>query len=119
MAIGITNKPYKEMITNFSKSLTYTPVTKTTTNLSGAETLTDGTASTIKGAFYKEDEYYKSDKEALFQGADAILKVHTTVTLNKNDKITYADETFRIDKVMTRRIGITPFYKFARLFLVT
>jgi len=117
MAIGLTNKPYQEMINNFQKEITYTPVTKTTDNISGDETLTEGTSSTIKGAFYREEDVYSQEFAGLFQGADAILIILPNITVNKNDLITYDSEEYRCDKITTRRLKNIEFYKVARCFL--
>lgn len=119
MAVRYTNKPVKAMLDNFSKSLTYTPVTKTTDNVSSNETLTDGTDVTIKGAFFKKEDGYTYGKFGKLGNADAVILVKTNVTLNVDSKITYSSEVFRIEKVETRYIGPTAFYKVAQLFLIT
>lgn len=106
------------MIDNFQKTISRTPVTKTTSNFSDDETLTDGTPANITGAFYRQEDDWVQDKEALLQGADAVLKVKSSVTVNKDDKLTYDGETYRVDKVVTRRLNNTSFYKLARCFLI-
>lgn len=118
MGAAITNSSFLEMITTFAKSITYTPVTKSTSNLTGDETLTDGTPSTISGAFYRKEDSFMQDKFALLDNADAILIVAPTVTLSKNDKVTYDSQTYRIDKVVTRRIGTVSFYNLAQCFKI-
>ncbi len=119
MAIGITAKPYQDMIEFYSKSLTRTPVTKTTDNISGAESFADGTDVTINGAFYRNEYSMSQENIGLFKGADAILKVLPSVTINFNDKITYDSEVFRVGKEpTTRRLGTTSMYKVVRLFLI-
>lgn len=120
MTIGFDTATFQQMITNFSKTLSRTPVTKTTDNLTGDETLSDGTPANISGAFYRQEDIQTQDVESLFQGADAILMVLPSVTINKNDKITYDSETYRIDKEpVTRRLGTSDFYKLARLYKIS
>lgn len=118
MAINFDSTIFSKMIVNYSKSLTYTPVTKTTNNFGGSETLTDGTPSTIAGAFYKKEDAYTQSQVALLKGADAILMVLSAVTINKDDKITYQGETFRVEESEPRRLGTTSMYNVARLFLI-
>lgn len=118
MSINFNSTIFETMIDNFSKTLTRTPITKTESNLEGEETLTEGTPASISGAFYKKEDAYSQEKQALIQNADAVLLVKTSVTINKNDKITYSSVDYRVDEVETRLMGTTSFYKVARLFLV-
>jgi len=118
MTINFDATPFQEMITGHSKTLSYTPVTKTTSNIRGEETLTDGTPSNISGAFFRKEDEWSQKKEGLFQGADAIVMVLPAVTIAKDSKITYDSETYRIDSIITRRLGTTVFYKMGRLFKI-
>lgn len=112
------NAGFITMINKFSKTLTRTAVTKTTSNSSGVETLTDGSTNTILGALFRKEDAWSQDKMALFQNADAILLIQLTETLNKEDKITYDSETYRVDKITTRRLGGVEFYQVAQLFKI-
>jgi len=116
MSINFTNAGYELMIDGFGKTVSRTPVTKTTSNIGGDETLTDGSAANITGAFFRKTDSWAQDKEGLFQGADAVLLVKSDVTVNKDDKLTYDSEDYRVDSVITRRLGTTVFYKMARCF---
>ena len=118
MSINFASVTYETMIDNFSKTISRTPVTKTISNVSGQETLTEGSASNISGAFFRKEDAWSQDKEGLFQGADAILLVKSGVTINKNDKLTYDSEDYRVVKVIERRLGTTHFYNMARCFLI-
>lgn len=109
----------KNVFDNFKKSLTRTPVTKTNDNVSGDETLSDGTPdTTYEGVLYRKEDEWAQDKVGLFQGADAVLLVKTTQSLSKNDKITYDSEIYRVESIKDRELGKTAFYKVARLFLI-
>ena len=112
------NAGFITMINKFSKTLTRTAVTKTTSNASGVETLTDGSTNTILGALFRKEDAWSQDKMALFQNADAILLIQLDETLNKDDKLTYDSENYRVDKVTTRRLGEVEFYKVAQLFKI-
>jgi len=109
---------YATMIDNFAKTISRTPVTKTTDNITGDETLTDGTPANISGALFTKEDSWIQDKPGLLQNADAVLLVKPSVTINKNDKLTYDSEDFRIKKVETRRLDGTAFYKVAQCFLI-
>lgn len=116
MALNVSTAAFETMIDNFSKTVSRTPVTKTTSNIAGDETLTDGTPADISAAFFRKEDEWLQDKEGLIQNADAIIIVKTSQTINKNDKITYDSETYRIQKVVTRRIGTTAVYIVGQLF---
>lgn len=104
---------------NFKKSLIRTPVTKTLDNISGDETLTDGTAdSTYEGILYRKEDAWSQENIGLFQGADAVLLVKTTQTLNKDDKITFDSEVYRVEKVVSRYYDDVKFYIVGQLFLI-
>jgi len=118
VSINFASVTYKTMLDNFSKVVVRTPVTKSTSNISGDETLTDGTPVTISGAFFRKDDAWSQDKEGLFQGADAILMVKTGVTIDKNDKLSYGSEDYRVIRVIYRYLGTTHFYNIARCILI-
>jgi hypothetical protein len=106
------------MINNFSKTLVRIPVTKTTDNFTGDETLVEGASVSISGAFYREEDVWSQQNPGLLQGANAVLLILPSVTINKDDKLSYDEESYRVDKVVTRRLGETEFYKVARLFKI-
>jgi hypothetical protein len=118
MALNISKSPFEQALENLSKTLSRTPVTKSTENISGDETLTEGSPADISGAFYRKEDGWDLKKPGLLQNADAVLLVKTDVTINKDDKITYDTENYRVQSVVTRRLGTTAFYKVARLFKI-
>lgn len=110
--MAISKKAIEKGLTFFEKNLTYTPVTKTISNVSGDETFSDGTSSTIKGVFFRQEDVLEAKKQGLFNGADAVLLVKTSVTINYNDKITFDGEDYRIAKSgVSRYLGSTKIYK--------
>ncbi len=114
--INLTNAPFETMLDAFAKTISRIPVTKTTDNFSGDETLTDGSAVDIQGAFYRKEDMWMIDKEGLLEGSDAILLVKDDVTINKDDKLVYDNKTYRVQDVIKRRLGTTQFYTKARCF---
>lgn len=107
-----------QLIGNFAKTLSHTSVTKTIDNVTGDETLSDDSPSNISGAFYREEDVWAQQNPGLMQNADAILLVLPSVAISKDDKVTYDGDTYRIKKVITRRLEDVDFYKVARCFLI-
>jgi len=108
----ISRTPVETGIDFFNKTLTHTPVVKTTSNNTGDEILTSGTSRTIKGAFYRREDSDTPDKPGLFNEADAILLVKIKYSdIGRNDIITYNNEEFRVqyDPVL-RTLGETKIY---------
>jgi sugar lactone lactonase YvrE len=81
-------------------------------------TTTGSVSETIEGSFFKKEDAYTQEQVALMQNADAILLVKTTVTINKDDKITYDSLDYRVQEVETRKLGTIEFYKKVELFLI-
>jgi len=110
---------YDAMITKFSKSLTYTVVTKTLNNVTGDETLTEGSATTLKGVFYRASDVWNIKRFGEMQGADAKLIIKTTDTVTRNSKITFDSIDYRIKlDPVTRYIGADAQYIIVHLFRV-
>jgi len=118
VSINFTNISFETMLDAFGKTISRTPVTKSEDPLSGDELLTDGTAVNITGSFYRKEDEWAQDKEGLFQNADAVALVKDSVTINKNDKLTYDLETYRVHEVVPRRLGNVQFYSLVRCFKV-
>jgi len=107
----ISRTPVENGIDFFSKDLVRTPVTKTTSNITGDVILTDGTTEKFKGDFYRRVDSINPSKAGFIEGADAMLLVKINITINKNDKISYNDETFRVfKKPVLRTLGATLIY---------
>jgi len=117
MSINFDTKTFTDhLIPNFAKTVSRTPVTKTTDNVYGDETLTEGTPENISADFFRKEDEWIIDKIGLLQNADAIILVQPDQALNKDDKLTYDSEDYRVDKVVTRRLGTSAFYKVGQCF---
>lgn len=122
MVITFIDKRWSDSIlTRLSRTVTYTPVTKTTDNMSGDETLTDGSPSSKSCVFFKKGSPWTFTKEGLFNLGDAFILVNATAgwTPAKNDKITVDGETYRVDEVRPRysdASSSTLLYNFAIMF---
>jgi len=122
---GTTNsdlfkKKYSDMVSLglLGKTLTITPVTKTTDNDTGDETLTEGTSFTTQGTFWKATDSYFLDKPGLLKGADAVITVKADVNIGKDYKVTWNSESFRVDDVEDYALGPVTGYKYVRVFVV-
>ena len=122
MTINFASVTYNTMIDNFSKTLTHTTVTKTVSNSSGDETLTDGTPVSISGAFFRKEDSWSQENPGLLQNADAVLLLKVGTRVSKNDKISYdfgeGTETYRVQKTVDRKLGTTFFYQASQLFKI-
>ena len=120
MSINVDTRVFTTMIDNFDKPVSRTPVTKTESNISGDETLTDGsTTADIDAAFFRKEDSWISNKPGLIQNADAIIIVKTSQALKKNDKIGFDGENYRVDKVVDRYVGKTKVYVVGQLFKIS
>lgn len=98
-----------------------TPVTKTLDPISGDETLSDGTPANIDVIFLRRSQKWMFDKEGLIEGGDAYILAKSTTSLNKEDKITYNGDTYRVQDLIIRYTGPPDndvIYKYANLFLI-
>ena len=116
--VDFQEEAFQNMITAFAKTLSRTPVTKTTSNASGDETLTDGTPANISAPFFRKEDDWMMDKPGLIQNADAIVLILPSLTINKDDKLTYDSETYRVQKIVTRRLGTVEFYEVGQCFKI-
>jgi hypothetical protein len=98
--------------------VTRTPVTKTVSNSYGDETLTDGTDENIDVYFTKKTTDWWFDKEGEVEGGDAFMMTKYNQTINKNDKITYEGNTYRVKMVIDRVVNGEIVGKDCNLFLI-
>ncbi len=106
-------------ITGYGVNVTRTPVTKTTSNTYGDETLTDGTTETIKVFIVKKNTKWFLENAGEFEQADALMLVKYDQSITKNDKITYLSRIYRVDNVLERTAGEgQAVYKVCPLYLI-
>jgi hypothetical protein len=110
--------PMQGMIDNFSKTITYIPVTKTINSVTGDETLTEGTSTTIYGMIFQSKNVYARYKAGLVQGGDAIFMGKTADMVTKNDILSFGGFRYRVDNVTNRYLDQTFMYCEADLFVV-
>lgn len=101
-------------------TVTLTPVTRSISNIEGDETFTEGTPQTITCYIVRTESKWTFDKSGLIEGGDAMMLVRASQTVRKDYKVTWNNNTYRIQDVLSRDqpgTGITV-YKKCNLFLI-
>lgn len=105
-------------LSDIGVTVSRTPVTKTI-NFDGDETLTDGTPENITAVLHRRTTDWSAQNAGLLEGADGYIMVDPTQALNKNDKITYDGETYRVGDVIKRSKPVdVDLYKYSNLYKV-
>lgn len=97
-----------------------TPVTISFTG-NGDEIQTDETPENIFVIFHLKHPTYEQTDDGLMKTQEGYIMTGPTQTINKNDKITFNGETYRIrmDPVVRGPSGSTAFYKYAEITLIS
>jgi len=97
-----------------SVDVTRIPITKTLTG-NGDEILTEGTSEVISVILHKRKPILLSNEQGLEILSDAYIMTGPSQALNRDDKITFGTENYRvINKPIVRGpSGDTVFYKYA------
>lgn len=94
---ALSVKEFDSILNNYSgRQVTHTPVVRTTSNISGQETLTDGTAVTIKAHFMRTSQRWDFEKAGFLEKGDAVLMAKYADNVVKNDKITVEGNDYRV-----------------------
>ena len=120
MVGGVTANDFVNFpLADFGVTVSRTPVTKTT-GFNGDETLTDGTPENITAILMRRTDKWSMKAEGLRLDADGYVMVAPSQALNRDDKITYDGETYRIGDVIKRSKPATvDIYKFANIFKIS
>ncbi len=78
------------------RQVSHTPIVKTTSNISGQETLTDGTAVTLKAYFMRTNQKWDYEKLGFLEKGHAVLLAKYADRVVKNSKITVEGNDFRV-----------------------
>ena len=107
------------------RTLNHTPVTQITSNLTGEETLTDGTVVAIKCYVMKTGQNFNYKEMGLMEGGDVVGLFKIADNVKINSKITINGETFRVKEsynvpgVFDSSTTATYVYTVASLFLIS
>jgi len=105
-------------LADFGVEVSRTPVTTTFTG-NGDEVQTDGTHADITVVLHVRQPQYEQLETGQMQRKDGYVMTAPTQTINKNDKITYNGNTYRVLSVLPRGpTGSIVFYKYCEITLI-
>ena len=109
----------------FGRQVVHTPIVHTTSNITGQETLTDGTPVTIKCHFTRTNQNYDYNKAGFFEKGDAIILAKYADNVKKDSMITVEGNKFRVKEAFnvpgmfdSTGSGTTFTYTSCNLFLI-
>jgi len=105
-------------IADLGVSVTRTPVTTTLDNITGQKTYTDGAPESITVIWNNPNKEYTVTIEGQVKSADGVMFVKSTQTINKQDKILFDSETYRVFSVDRRNMDTILGYLKVILFLI-
>lgn len=116
---------FDSILDNYAgRTISHTPVTQTTSNVTGKETLTDGTPVNIKCYVMKTGQRYDYGKYGLTEKGDAICLAKVADNVKLNSKLTFNGEIFRVREsfdvpgIFDSSGAATYVYTVANLFLI-
>jgi len=117
---------FDRILDNYTgRQVTHTPVVKTVSNISGQETLTDGTSVTIKAHFMRTNQKWDFEKAGFLEKGDAVLMAKYADNVVKNDTITAGGNDYRVREAYnvpgvydSMGTGTTYTYTSCNLFLI-
>ena len=102
MAVTFVRNSWTDSIINrLKRNVSVSSNTTTIHPISGEETLTAATATTVSMVFYKSEQKWYFDKEGMVEGGDAFGVTSSTTTLSRNDTITSGSESFRVHDLIS------------------
>ena len=88
---------FNSILDNYSgRQVLHTPIVRTVSNISGQETLTDGTSVTIKVHFMRTSQRWDFEKAGFLEKGDAVMLTKYAAGVVKNDKITVGGNDYRV-----------------------
>ena len=117
MTGGVSTNDFSQILADFTRTVSYKVVTKTTDGL-GSETSSFGSAANQGVVFFKEDTRYLFDKDGLLQVGDAYIMAATSVGIKRYDQFTVDGFTYYIENVIRRYIAGVAMMDYAVCFLV-
>lgn len=88
---------FNSILDNYAgRTISHIPVTQSTSNISGKETLSDGTPANIKCYVMKTGQNFDYGKYGLTEKGDAICLAKVADNVRVNSKLVFNGETFRV-----------------------
>jgi|GEM_PF-2599401 len=93
----LTVQDFNSVLDNYSgRQVSHVPAVRTISNISGQETITDGTAVTIKVHFIRTQQNWDYAKAGFLERGDAVMLSKYADGVVKNDKIIAEGNKFRV-----------------------
>lgn len=115
---GMTTSDFSGFpLSDFGRTVSRTPITKTLDNISGREILTEGTPADITAMVSIRDITWTQDEVLKLEGNDGIIMVNHDVTLNEQDYVTFDSKTYEVKNLVTIKPAGTAMFKYGLLLL--
>jgi len=109
---GVSTNDFTQILTDFTRTVSYKVVTKTTDAMSGVETSSFGAAANQSVIFFKEENRFLFDKEGLLEVGDAYILAPLAIGIKRYDQFTIDGETFYIENVTNRYVTGTEMFDY-------
>lgn len=119
MNTGIQFKIVLSLIDRYGSNVEVIPVTKTTSNVEGDETLTEGTPYSTKIYISRRTVDFSVDVGGEIKNGDAVALIKPEQNINKNDVVVWNGNSYRVHDVIRRdQVGGEVMFKTLTLFLI-
>ena len=95
--VAISVNDFDSILDNYAgQQLSHTPITRTKSNVTNEETLTDGSPVNIKAYFMRTAQNWDFAKAGFLEKGDAVMLAKVVDGVVKDDKITFKSQVFRV-----------------------
>jgi len=116
---GVGVDDFVQILADFTRTVSYQVVTKTTDSLTGDETSAFGVASPQGVVFLMEENRYLFDKEGLLEVGDAYIMAPLSLGIKRYDQFSVDGRSFYVKNVIPRYVVGVHQFDYAVCFLVT
>lgn len=96
----LTVADFDSMLDEYAgRQVTHTPAVRTISNITGQETIADGTPATLKAYFMKTNQKWDFEKMGFLEAGHAVALTKYADGVVKNDKITADGSDYRVKEV--------------------
>lgn len=115
---GVSTDDFNQIYTDFKRTVSYKVVTDTQDSMTGSETTSFASATSVDVIFFLEDNRYLFDKEGLLQVGDAYIIAPTTTGIKRYDQFTIDGQTYFIETVLRRTVTSVAMQDYATCYKV-
>jgi len=101
---GVSTDDFSQIFDDFTRTLSYSVVTKSIDVETGDETSTFATASNITAIFFLEENRFLFNKQGLTEVGDAYIMAKVATGIKRYDRFTVDGNTYYINKVIERYV---------------